>query len=102
MLTVIAENICGVRPLVPGWKKFEVCPQPVIPECDILIPSVAGKIRSSFKDTADSFILNISIPKGTEAVVKLPGDYSEILVNNKAYEGDWTFRSGEYKFICTK
>ena len=44
MLTVIAENICGVRPLVPGWAEFEIRPYPVLSECDILIPSVKGNI----------------------------------------------------------
>lgn len=102
MLTVIAENICGVRPLVPGWKKFEVCPDPVIPECDILIPSVAGKIRSAFKDTAEGFILNLSVPEGTEAAVKLPYEFSKVMLNGKAYEGDWCFRSGDYEIICSK
>ena len=84
MLTVIAENVCGVRPLEAGWKSFEVCPDPVIPECDILIPSVQGKIHSAFVDTPDEFTLKLSVPAGTKAVVKVPAKPSgEILVNGK-------------------
>ena len=51
MLTVIAENICGIRPVTAGWKEFEICPDPLIKECSIVIPSVSGKISSSFKDS---------------------------------------------------
>lgn len=103
MLTVIAENICGVRPKVPGWSEFEICPDPIIPECDITIPSPVGMIRSAFADTAESFSLNITVPAGAKAAVELPsGDYKNISVNGKAYKGDWNFKPGTYEIICTK
>ena len=102
MLTVIAENICGLRPLVPCWKEFEVCPNPVIPECDITIPSVAGKIKSAFKTDGDSFVLNLTVPKGTKASVRIPEGYSEILVNGKTFDSSKKLKSGSYEFRCTK
>ena len=103
MLTVIAENICGVRPLVPGWAEFEIRPYPVLSECDILIPSVKGNIRSAFKDSDESFILTVSVPEGTEATVVLPyTDYTKVTVNGKPYSGNWKFETGNYEFICTK
>jgi hypothetical protein len=103
MLTVIAENICGVRPTVPGWSEFEIRPYPVISECDILIPSVKGKIRSAFKDTETAFTLTVSVPEGTVASVVLPSDdYSRVTVNGKPYNGDWKFQAGVYEFNCVK
>lgn len=103
MLTVISENICGVRPTVPGWSEFEICPIPTIDECDILIPSVKGDIRSAFKDTEESFVLNVTIPEGTSARIVLPhSGYNKVTVNGKAYRGDWKFKAGKYEINCTK
>ena len=103
MLTVIAENVCGVRPLVPGWGEFEIRPYPVIAECDILIPSVKGNIRSAFKDSETSFVLTVSVPEGTVAKVVLPSaDYSSVTVNGKPYNGNWKFNAGTYSINCVK
>ncbi len=103
MLTVIAENICGVRPLVPGWGEFEIRPYPVISECDILIPSVKGNVRSSYKDSDASFVLEVSVPEGTVATVVLPSsDYESVTVNGKPYSGNWKFEAGSYEINCIK
>lgn len=103
MLTVIAENICGVRPLKAGWKSFEVCPDPVIPECSITIPSVAGMIESSFKDSENSFVLHLIVPSGCTADVKLPSsEYTSVSVNGKAFSNEMSFKAGEYDIVCNK
>ena len=103
MLTVIAENICGVRPTVAGWKEFEIRPMPLISECDIVIPSVSGKIRSAFKDTENSFTMNVSVPKGTKATVVVPEHpYSSITLNGKPAKAELKLKAGEYEIICTK
>ena len=103
MLTVIAENICGVRPTVPGWKEFEICPYPVISECSITIPSVAGMISSSFKDDEEAFVMNVSIPKGTTATVMVPQqEYSSITLGGKPAGRQMTLKEGEYEIICRK
>lgn len=103
MLTVIAENICGVRPTVPGWKEFEICPYPVISECSITIPSVAGMISSSFKDNEEAFVMNVRIPKGTTATVVVPQqEYSSITLGGKPAGRQMTLKEGEYEIVCRK
>ena len=102
MLTVIAENICGVRPTVPGWGEFEIRPYPVIPECDIVIPSVKGKIRSAFRDTDETFTLTVTVPEGTTASVVLPYSGGKVTVNGKPYDGSWKFKAGTYEMIYNK
>lgn len=103
MLTVIAENICGVRPTVPGWKEFEICPYPVISECSITIPSVAGMISSSFKDNEEAFVMSVSIPKGTTATVVVPQqEYSSITLGGKPAGRQMTLKEGEYEIVCRK
>ncbi len=103
MLTVIAENICGIRPVTAGWKEFEICPDPLIKECSIVIPSVSGKISSSFKDSDEAFILNVTVPEGTVAHIRLPEHpYTSVKMNGKDADIKTVVKSGEYEIICTK
>lgn len=99
MLTVIAENICGVRPVTPGWGVFEVSPCPVIPECDILIPTVRGMVRSSFKKEDDCLRLRLTVPSGTKAKVNLPAQYEAGTVNGKEFDGMKLLKSGTYDIV---
>ena len=103
MLTVIAEQICGVRPLVPGWSEFIINPVPVIDECAIEIPSVRGLIKSSFKDTDQAFTMHIMVPEGTKARLSLSKiDYTELLINGAVSDDNATLEAGSYKIICRK
>ena len=104
MLTVIAENICGLRPVVPGWSRFEIRPDPVIPECDITVPSVRGMIRAAFCDTEETFILDVTIPSRTRAKIILPAtEYRNITINGRTHDDDGIrLRPGKYQIICTK
>lgn len=105
MLTVIAEEICGVKPLKPGWSEFEVHPNPIISECAIEIPTVKGMVKSSFLDNEEEFKLNISVPKGIIGKVILPdADYSQIMVNGKVTNKNSleSLEKGRYEIICKK
>lgn len=103
MLTVIAERVCGIRPVAAGWKEFEICPDPVIPECSIGIPSVSGYIGSSFRDTETMFMMTVSIPAGTVAKVTLPEiGYRSILINGMESGEDITLKEGKYEITCIK
>lgn len=105
MLTVIAENVCGVRPLSPGWQDFIVSPTPLISECAIEIPTVAGMIKEAFNDTDSSFTLTLNVPAGTNAIVKLPDTkYKEVTLNGKIIKATdiKPLGKGSYKFHCIK
>lgn len=105
MLTVIAENVCGVRPLSPGWRDFIVSPNPLLSECAIEIPTVAGKIEEKFKDTDKTFILSLRVPDGTKATIELPGkDYKEVKLNGKIINANdiKPLGKGLYTFHCLK
>lgn len=101
MLTVIAENICGVRPLAPGWEVFEVSPYPVIPECDIVIPTVRGKVRSSFKSEQGCLTLELLVPPGTEAIVNIPPRYGNVTLDGKLHDASRKLKPGSYFFVCS-
>lgn len=105
MLTVIAENVCGVRPLAPGWELFEIAPYPVLSECSIGIPTVKGLIESSFSNSDDEFRLSFSVAEGSKCRLRLPsGGYSSIKVNGKSVKvgaiGAKEFDPGAYEVIC--
>lgn len=70
-LTVIAQELCGVRPLAPGWKLFEIAPKPVcFGECSISVPTVKGEVSSSWKSDGSQW--TVVIPKGTRARIVDP------------------------------
>lgn len=105
MLTVIAEQVCGIRPVVAGWKEFEVAPNPILSECNIEIPSVCGLIKSSFVDTDSTFTLHLSVPAGAKAYVKLPFTGNrKISINKKTIDAGslQPLKQGAYTIIYNK
>jgi hypothetical protein len=81
--TIASQYICGIAPLEPGYKKFQIQPQPgSIAEAKALVPSVSGNITSAFISTKNHFQLIVEVPKGTEAIVNMPeGNYTEMRIN---------------------
>lgn len=83
-LTVISQYLCGISPLEPGYKLFKIDPDPAsFKSASITVPTVAGFIKSSFEKKSEEFTLKITVPKKTKAVVYLPKEYTNILINNK-------------------
>ena len=82
---VIAEYICGIKPLEPGYDIFEIKPDPSdMKTVSIGVPTVKGFIRSDFKKTDSSFKLTVVIPDKTKAVISLPYETDNITINSKA------------------
>ncbi|MFL1683234.1 MULTISPECIES: alpha-L-rhamnosidase C-terminal domain-containing protein [Bacteroidales] len=72
-LIVIAQYLCGIIPLSAGWKEFKIAPNPVhFTSASIEVPSISGKISSSFQKKGKTFVLKIVVPEGTTAHVELP------------------------------
>ena len=105
MLTVIAENICGVRPVEPGWSRFEIYPYPVISECAIEIPTVKGMVKSSFSDTDRAFSMSVTVPDDTECILRFPQTkYKYTRINGKKSKDSdiISLPPGNYEIICDK
>jgi hypothetical protein len=67
-ITVIGAELCGIKPIEPGYKKFEVRPQPAgLSEITLAFPSVKGKVSYSHKVRGDSVMFTITVPKGSKA-----------------------------------
>ena len=85
-LTVIAQKLCGIVPLSAGWYKFMIEPDPAsFSHASIVIPTVRGMVGAGFKKDNGVFEIKVSVPKNTEAILRLPGSANEIVtVNGKS------------------
>lgn len=71
-LTVLAGQLCGIAPLEAGYRTFLVEPDPAsFGSASIDVPTVRGTIRSAFMNGDGGFELRLTVPEGTEAVVRL-------------------------------
>ena len=67
-ITVIGAELCGIKPIEPGYKKFEIKPQIAgMDELSLEFPTVKGMVSYSHKCDGDGVKFTISVPKGTKA-----------------------------------
>lgn len=67
-ITVIGAELCGIKPIEPGYKKFEVRPQPAgLSEVSLAFPTVRGEVSYSHKVVGEDFKFTITVPKDTKA-----------------------------------
>jgi alpha-L-rhamnosidase len=94
-LIVLSQYLCGIAPIEPGFKTFQIIPQPAtITSASAKVSSVAGLIESSFENKPGRFTLTATVPAGTECVIGLKDKYERILVNGKLF-----WESGTYQTI---
>ena len=84
----ICSELCGIRPLAAGYKKFVIEPRPVIgvSAFKYTYETVYGRIICDFTCQNGMVEANIKVPVNTTAVISLP-DIKKIEVG-----------SGEYKY----
>jgi hypothetical protein len=71
----LLESVLGVKPLKPGFTEFEVAPQPGDLEwAEGIVPSPKGDIPVSWKIEDGTFTLELTVPEGSRAQVRLPGE----------------------------
>lgn len=94
-LTVIAQYLCGVAPLLPGYRLFKIEPEPAsFKKASITVPTVAGIIKSDFCVDPGVFTLRITVPFNTKAIVYLPvKPGTKIFINGKILSGN-AYRAG--------
>ncbi len=84
-LTLLSQYVCGIAPIEPGYKKFQVAPQPgTLVSASAKVGSVQGVIEVAFSNQPESFEMNVTVPENTSALVKLPsGDITVVKYNGK-------------------
>lgn len=84
-LTVIAGQLCGIRPLEPGYSVFGVEPDPAsLRNVSIRVPTVRGIIEEEMRIAGNKLVLSVTVPKGTTAVVTLPEQAEGLQVDGRA------------------
>lgn len=117
-LTVIAQYLCGVEPLKPGYELFKIEPDLTsFKQASITVPTIAGLVKSAFIIEPDVFSLEISVPRNTQAIVYLPAELVfDISINGKTpsekYKVDirfekkgkqaYLFNGGDYRIVGKK
>ena len=103
-LTLLSQYAAGVAPITPGFKKFAVIPQMgPLQAIDSTVPTPYGSIELNLRQDDAMFLMNVTVPKGTSAIVSIPrmdDDFKSIRINDKrCYDsGKPTFRLGGPKF----
>lgn len=84
-LTILSQFLCGIEPIDPGYKSFQIIPNPgSVKHASTSIQSVKGEIKSHFENSNHIFKLTVTIPKGSQAIIGIPTEkVSAIKLNNK-------------------
>jgi len=92
---LLPRFVLGAQPLAPGWKRALIQPHPGnLSSAEGRVPAPLGELSVGWTRTAN-FVLNLSLPVGMTAKVKLPAmdGASRVSVDGapvKAHrEGQW-------------
>ncbi|WP_017257246.1 alpha-L-rhamnosidase-related protein [Pedobacter arcticus] len=91
-LVVLSQYLCGVSPLTPGYKQFQIKPQfGTVKSASATVPSVIGNIETSFVNKKRKLKLHALVPASSSATIVLPNDYKKVIIN-----GETVFEDGKY------
>ncbi len=81
-LTLLSQYVCGLYPLEPAWKTFQVKPQPgFLKSAATGNKTVAGDISVRVEQDKSLYTIILNVPDGTQAIVCIPDDRKSIDVN---------------------
>lgn len=92
-LVICEQYICGVAPIKPGFKEFQILPQPGnIQSAESVIPTIQGKINVRFSQDKSAFELKANVPAGCKSLMGVPArNYREIRINDQL-----VWKNGKY------
>jgi alpha-L-rhamnosidase len=91
-LTILAQYVAGIYPLEAGYKSFQVRPQlGFLEKVNISVPSVKGSIDVSIEANKSSYLLQVTVPKDSKALIHIPNSYKSISEKRKEI-----FKNGRY------
>ena len=97
----LLTRLLGVRPLTPGFSTFLVAPEP----CDLAwaegaMPSPHGLIPVRWEKKGNEFRINVTVPEGAKANVRLPDRFRPFTLNGKRVsDGPIHLVAGEYEIV---
>lgn len=79
MTTILAQEVCGIRPTSRGFKTFEIRPDMAgLTDISTNVETKYGFIRVHLKKEGRTTKLNLTVPQGTQATVNLGGSVSKV------------------------
>jgi alpha-L-rhamnosidase len=89
------QTLAGVQPITSGYARFAVAPQLVagIDELSLTTQTVRGTVHVAYRREGDELQLDITVPVGAEAVIRLPGAHDEGAAEDVVGSGEHTRRA---------
>ncbi len=73
-LTMLSQQVCGIEPLLPAFRRFTVRPAlGSLKEASAVVPTRFGQIEVHLQRKENRIHARVTVPEGTEAIVQLPG-----------------------------
>jgi hypothetical protein len=84
-LTIMSQYFAGIAPTTPGFATYHVLPQMgELRHIEANVVTVKGDIQVELKNSAETFSLNLTSPKGTVAKVGIPIENSKAIAEVRA------------------
>lgn len=112
---IIPRRLMGIQPVEPGFRLFTVNPQPNgLENIELKVPTIRGTIGCKLTANGEEWLMELSVPGNTEALVLLPSELPSINVNDEQIQPvaqihylDRTrnmlrLKSGNYRISATK
>ncbi len=90
---ILAAEIFGLKPGVPGWSELQFRPQvpAALPHAGITVSIPQGRIDAGFEQDADEIRFSLRLPSGVRANFSMPETGKRIIINgtqlNKGFSG---------------
>lgn len=107
---IIVRRLIGVEPIMAGFEKFRIVPQPgSLTKLKLKTPSIRGTITCNLRVSNNIWEMEITVPGNTKAELYLPSYFSDVIINDKKAELErseyfaedsrnvFTLKSGIYK-----
>ena len=83
---IIMRELIGVKPVSPGWNKFQIKPQlGELKWAKAKVPTIKGAVTVEYNQTGETFLMKVRVPGNTEAEVILLAkkDINKVNVNGQ-------------------
>uniref|UniRef100_UPI00036DBBDA alpha-L-rhamnosidase-related protein n=1 Tax=Catenovulum agarivorans TaxID=1172192 RepID=UPI00036DBBDA len=77
--TVLSQYIAGISPTSVAWKNYQVMPNMAhFKRVKQMVPSVQGDINFEINRTANSIVMSLNSPQGSQATIGIPKTYFKL------------------------
>ena len=108
-LTILSQYVCGIYPIEPAWKSFMVKPQlGSLEYAETGNETIAGKVGVKVTRLNAGMEMELTVPKGSEAVVYVSAKNKKVTIggkkaSSKEKDGEFTLyrvKGGVFKIVA--